>query len=177
MLTRFVIGVGGMGMIMAAAPAAMSDGTLEQAIKASYLTKFAPFIGWPAEAFAGPKGALTICISGQDPFGSILDDVARGQKADAHPIVLRRLTGTVPRQGCHILLVGHPNAGGAPLAEVAGLPVLTVTDKSEGVTGGMIQFVKQGGRIRFEINEAAARASGMTISSKLLGLALSVNRR
>jgi hypothetical protein len=49
---------------------------------------------------------------------------------------------------------------------------LTVGDTDRFVeTGGMINFVKEGKKIRFEINEAAAKRAGLRVSSKLLSLA------
>ena len=51
--------------------------------------------------------------------------------------------------------------------------MLTVTDKDRG-GGGVVQFVNLNGRIRFEIDLAAAARNGLAISSKLLGLALNV---
>jgi hypothetical protein len=50
--------------------------------------------------------------------------------------------------------------------------VLTVGE-TEGFTesGGMINFVRQVNRIRFQINEVAAKSAGLKISSKLLSLA------
>src|SRR3546814_6650305 len=63
------------------------------------------------------------------------------------------------------------------LSGKAARPILTVTDRSKGVAGGMIEFVMQGGRVRFQIDERAARASGLRISSKLLGLAIAVEDR
>jgi hypothetical protein len=41
----------------------------------------------------------------------------------------------------------------------------------------MIHFVTQGGRVRFQIDEGTARASGLKISSKLLALAVAVDRK
>jgi hypothetical protein len=38
-------------------------------------------------------------------------------------------------------------------------------------TGGMINFVAEGNKIRFQINEVAAESAGLKISSKLLSLA------
>jgi hypothetical protein len=58
---------------------------------------------------------------------------------------------------------------------VHGLPVLTVTDRSAGGTeAGIIDFVVQDNRIRFAIDSDAASANGVTISSELLKLALTV---
>jgi len=54
--------------------------------------------------------------------------------------------------------------------------VLTVTDGGRGGDVGIIQFVMEDGHVRFDIDEAAARASGLSISSKLLSLAVSHRR-
>ncbi|HEX8484376.1 MAG TPA: YfiR family protein [Sphingomonas sp.] len=39
----------------------------------------------------------------------------------------------------------------------------------------MIHFVLRQGRVRFTIDRAAAAASGLDVSSKLLGLAIATN--
>jgi len=62
-------------------------------------------------------------------------------------------------------------------ADLLAKPVLTVSDSSEGKGGGMIQFVMQGGRVRFAVDDGAARASGVRISSKLLDLAVPAGRK
>jgi len=59
--------------------------SLEQAVKASYLFKFGPFVDWPANAFADSGGAFQICIIGRDPFGRVLDEIVRGQKIHGRP--------------------------------------------------------------------------------------------
>lgn len=148
---------------------------LEQAIKASYITKFAPFIEWPASAFPAPSSPFLICLTGHDALGSALDEVAQGQKIRGRSIQIRRLSDTVPTGACHILVIG---AGASPgvAAQIAGQPVLTISDRSAGVDGGMIRFVRQAGRVRFEIDNGAARGARLAISSKLLGLAVAVMR-
>jgi hypothetical protein len=53
--------------------------------------------------------------------------------------------------------------------------VLTVTDESLGrETGGVITFAVRDNRVRFRIDTAAAAQNGLTVSSKLLSLALNV---
>src|SRR3546814_18869840 len=75
--------------------------------------------------------------------------------------------------GCNLLFAGESSDLDPDiLSGKAARPILTVTDRSKGVAGGMIEFVMQGGRVRFQIDERAARASGPRISSKPLGLAL-----
>ena len=56
-------------------------------------------------------------------------------------------------------------------------PTLTITDARAGPQRGMIHFTVAGGRVRFFIDEAAASARGLAISSRLLALALGVRQR
>lgn len=163
------------GMWNGAAVSAAQPLHLEQAVKASFLFKFAPFVEWPASALAGTGKAFTICISGEDPFGVTLNEVIRGQRIAGRPVEVRRLSEGADAAGCHILFVGRSGTVGNAVA--AGQPVLTVSDRKTGVSGAMIQFVMQNGRVRFQIDDGMARASGLTISSKLLGLAVAVERK
>ena len=148
---------------------------LEYAVKASYLYKFAPFVQWPPAAFETPASPLAICIAGQDPFGPALGEAVRGQHVNGHPIVVRRIESVRPGIGCQILFVGGGDTAEV-LNAVAREPVLTVTDHNRSGAGGMIQFVMVAGRVRFMVDQAAAQDSGIAISSKLLGLAVSVNK-
>jgi hypothetical protein len=63
------------------------------------------------------------------------------------------------------------------LAQVQGAPVLTVGD-TEGFlrAGGVINFVLEGSKVRFLIDQAAAERSGLRISSKLMRLAVNAGR-
>lgn len=158
-----------------AAPAAAAPASLESAVKASYIFKFAPFVEWPANAFAA-GAPFTICLSGQDPFGSLIDEVVRGQKAKGRPILIRRLGSTIAPAGCHILFAGR-TSGTSQGASTAGQAMLTISDTNSGVGNTMIQFVVEGRRVRFQIDDGAARASGLAISSKLLGLSVTAGRR
>jgi hypothetical protein len=63
------------------------------------------------------------------------------------------------------------------LNTLRGQPVLTITDSRAGAARGMIHFTVSGGRVRFFIDEAAAAEHGLSISSRLLALALGVRQR
>ena len=149
---------------------------LETAVKASYLYKFAPFVQWPPRAFASASSPLHICVIGADPFERTLEAVVRGQQVQGRDIAIVHMDSLNAQSAasCHILFVGKPvgQSTGDALHAAEGLPVLTVTDMSQGVSGGMIQFVLRHGRVRFTIDAAAAGAAGVQISSKLLTLAV-----
>ena len=162
-------------LVVAALPTAaptFAEPSLERAVKASYLFKFAPFIDWPANAFTSSSAPFQICIEGQDPFGSVLDEVVRGQTIHGRRIAVRRLNSS-NASNCHILFVGKPvSPGGGNGLDGIGQSVLTVSDSDDGIRGGMIEFFLLGGRVRFRIDDSSARANGLRISSKLLGLAV-----
>jgi hypothetical protein len=145
-------------------------------VKASYLTKFAPFVGWPASGPSGP-GTFTICVVGRDPFGAVLDRAVGGQTIVGRPAAVLRLATVQAGSPCQIAFLGGSRAQGVKdaLRELRGAPVLTVTDG--GVPRGIIDFAIVDGRVRFRVDEEAAAADRLTISSKLLSLALTVNPR
>jgi len=162
-------------LAMSAAPeAARAEGaSIEYAVKAAYLYKFAPFVQWPPAAFASPSSPFHLCILGRDPFGTNLDRAVSGQRVEEHPVIVRRLLRVDAASGCHIVYLGaSPNQTAAEaLRALRGLPILTVADN--GGTGAIIRFVVKDNRVRFDIDAEAATANRMTISSKLLSLATS----
>jgi len=166
--------------ILATAASAQPPNPLETAVKASYLAKFGPFVEWPAAAMAATDSPITLCVVGEDPFGTLLDEAARDQTVNGRKLAISRMTAVdrASATACHIMFIGQPAA--QPTAEtqqvIAGLPVLTVTDPARGVSGGMIQFVLQRGRVRFRVDQAHASRNGLHISSKLLALAVKVDR-
>ena len=63
------------------------------------------------------------------------------------------------------------------LAALATTSVLTVSDMPQFVKrSGMIQFLVDSNRVRFEVNLTAAQRAGLTLSSELLKLAIAVRR-
>jgi hypothetical protein len=60
---------------------------------------------------------------------------------------------------------------------VDGSGVLTVSDIPQfSQRGGIIQFVQESNKIRFEVNLACAMAAGLTLSSELLKVAVIVRK-
>jgi hypothetical protein len=172
--------VAAVALALAASASGQQAPSLEWAVKASYLYKFAPFIDWPPEVMPADGSPFRICVVGQDPFGPILDAAVHGQEVEGHAIVVARMDAIDGdgRAGCRIVFAGQPTGQttAATMEALAGAPVLTVTDHSHGVDGGMIEFVLDHGRVRFIVNARAASASGLQISSKLLALAARVVR-
>jgi hypothetical protein len=158
------------------APATQAQPSLEYAVKAAYLAKFAPFIDWPDSAFAGPGAPLTICILGPDPFGAELDKAMAGQKDGDHPLAVRRMPALEPAAVCQILFISDAALAERALEDMKTRPVVTVTDSGLRAHG-VISFVVIENHVRFDIDEAAAYNVGLDISSKLLSLAHAVRQK
>lgn len=157
----------------AAARPAPTPSELEYSVKANYLVRFAAFVGWPSRAFESAESPVVICVAGRDPFQGALERAVRGQTAHGRALAVRRPTTDEATAGCHILYVGKGGTTLVPAAE-SRAPMLVVTDSDSTSERGMIHFVVSDARVRFHIDLAAASRSGLSISSRLLNLALSV---
>lgn len=151
----------------------------EASVKAAFLPRFARYATWPPGAMPRGSDPFILCVVGGDPFGATLDNATRAQSVDGRRIVVRRLQTAAGADGCHIAYVegSRHQPVGSLLAAFARKPVLTVTDASNGGQRGIIHFSVVGGRVRFFIDEASAAKRGISISSRLLALAIGVRQR
>jgi hypothetical protein len=165
--------VGILAIIIGSTPLAAQP--LEQSVKAAFLTKFARYVDWPAGARAGGR-PLELCIVGNDPFGPLIDQAARG---DPGPLAVRRVERAEQARNCAVAFLSgtRQQSTAQMVAALQGLPVLTITDARGGSTQGMIHFAVRQGKVGFHINDALAARSRLSISSRLLRLALSVRQR
>jgi hypothetical protein len=151
----------------------------EYQLKAAFLYNFAKFVEWPPEAFVNPTDPLPVCVLGDDPFGHALDDVISGKKIEERALIVRRISDAHQAKGCRILFVSSSERRGV-LSILAGINepgVLTVGEADTAVSGGMIiNFILEGGKIRFEINTAEAEREKLRFSSRLLSLAILVKK-
>lgn len=161
-------------LLLAATPAPRS--APETAVKAAFLVKFGAYVDWPAPASDQP---MVLCVVGRDTLGRMIDEAVVGQEIGGQPIILRHLGRVDPSSGCRIAYIAGSPAQPveASLAALASAPVLTATDSEAGPAHGIIHFEIAQNRIRFRIDQQQAARAGLTISSKLLALALSVQTK
>ncbi len=159
------------------AQASDSSDSSEYLIKAGFIYNFAKFVEWPAAAFPQPDSPIVIGILGTDPFGNLIDRVIENKKIGARGLVVKRLKwGTALKDltECKILFVGASEKAHLDdlVQIVKNLPILTVGETPGfAERGGVIRFVLEDNRVRFEINVEAAHQADLTISSRLLTLA------
>ena len=140
-------------------------------LKAVFLYNFAQFVDWPAEAFRDTNSLFVIGILGSDPFGKGLDEVVRKEMVRNRKLVVERYRRVEEIGACQILFISQSEAGQLEqiLSSLKGRSILTVGE-SDGFAscGGMIRFLTDQKKIRLRINNDAAKAANLTLSSKLL---------
>lgn len=154
---------------------AASPASLEYEVKAAFLLNFTRFVEWPPASFATPDSPLTVCILGDDPFGRGIDQIVEGESVNGHKIVVERIRRDQQRS-CHVVYVSA-NAVWTSIPETPVAAVLTVGEGDQFIhEGGMIAFVVDNRRVRFDINLKAASTAGLKLSSKLLQVARAVDK-
>ena len=151
----------------------------EYAVKAAFLYQFTQFVEWPPESFADGNAPIVLAVLGSDPFGESLRRATVGRTGQGRPIVVRYLKPGQPLRPCHILFVSASEEARIPdvLRTVGPASILTVGDSTGfAEAGGMLNFVVDAARVKFEINIGAAERGRVRISSKLLKLATIVDR-
>jgi hypothetical protein len=158
--------------IFAAAKPARADSG-EYQVKAAMIYNFTLFMDWPEDSLSPAASKMTVCVAGKGPLVKAVDSL-REKQAKGKTITVRQLTSNSSVSGCQVLVLGDLDTSG-----VAGLlersrtsAVLTVAESAGFAgSGGVVGFVLQGGKVRFEINPAAAQRHRIRISAQLLKLA------
>ncbi|HZL43368.1 MAG TPA: YfiR family protein [Verrucomicrobiae bacterium] len=146
----------------------------EYKLKAAFLFNFAKYVEWPPAAFAEATSPMVIGILGENPFRDDLEPTIRDKTINNRPLVIKEFRSPAEATNCHILFISTSEKQRLPeiLKSLHGTSVLTVGETDRFTeTGGMINFVTEGNKIRFQINVEAAKSAGLKVSSKLLSLA------
>ena len=157
--------------------AATAESGLEYDVKAAFLLNFTKFVEWPPAAFTGPDSPISICLMGRDPFGKTLDDIVQGETVNGRKVVVHRLSQAPGAQTCQVVYLSSSEREVARTLSGLGQGVLTVGEGANFIReGGMISFVIENRRVRFDINQNAADKASLRLSSKLLSVARFVQK-
>ncbi|MGH9395871.1 MAG: YfiR family protein [Terriglobia bacterium] len=165
-------------ILIVGAAGAHSQEVSEYDVKAAFLYDFSKFVSWPAGAFKTQNSPVTICVLGRNPFGDALDRVVTGKILNGRSFSVKYMTGVEAVKSCQIVFISRSERTHlkAILDSLGTSGVLTVGD-TDGFAkqGVMINLFMEENRVHFEINNKAALEAGVSMSSKLLGLAKIVN--
>src|SRR6478736_460717 len=172
-ITLLILGLG----LLVTSPLARGQASQpsESQLKAAFLYNFAKFTDWPSNAFTSTETPFVIGILGDNPFGKDLEQTIAGKKISEHPMTIRMFRTMTGITNCHLLFINPAEKASFPkvMETLRGSAVLTVSEADDFIAaGGMINFVKQANKIRFQINDETAKDARLKISSRLLGLAI-----
>jgi hypothetical protein len=147
-----------------------------ESVKAAYLYHFGTYVDWNASGSA--EGTITIGIAGSEAILAELRRILPGRTIQNRPLNLREVRKVEDLSGVNILYVANGELGRSlAIPTPRTWPLLVVTDWDSGLDqGGIINFVMQDNRIRFEISLAAADQAELKLSSRLLSAAIRVKR-
>jgi hypothetical protein len=155
-------------------------GASEDIVKAAYLLKFLNYIEWPPASFETPESPYVIGVLNDDAVFAELQRQVVGRSSSGHPVVLRRIAGGEPPPRIHVLFVGSRTdvaREAALLRQIRNEPVLSVTEQDGALEqGSMINFRLVDDRVRFEVALDPVKHAGLELNSRLLSVAIAVNK-
>lgn len=163
----------------------------EYQVKVAFLYNFIKFVDWPKEKIGDSNEPIIIGVIGESPFGKAFEPI-KNKKVKGKRIVIKQFRSfeelkkssgkdkaelarkIEALRKCHLLFICSSEKKNLKeiINSVRDHNVLTVGDM-EGFleSGGIINFLMEEKKVRFEINVAAAGQAGLKIRSKLLRLA------
>jgi hypothetical protein len=166
----------------------------EREVKAAFLYNFMKFVEWPAEKVGDANEPVVVGIIGSKDFVTALEPIGH-KKVHNKNIALKYFVGyeklKKPQEAdeqqwkqkiealksCHLLMFCNCDSARVETAReileaLRDSPVLTVGEQGDFLeSGGMINFLMEEEKIRFEISAAASKKGDLKISSQLLRLA------
>ena len=130
---------------------------------------------WPAEAFSDSNAPIVIGVLGKNVFGTDLENTIRDKKVNNRIFKFKNFTSASEATNCQILFVSSSEKDNFSkiVAGMHNTSILTVSETDGFIqAGGMVNFLIQDSKIRFQISDEAAKKAGLKVSSKLLSLAV-----
>lgn len=179
---------------------------MEYEVKAAFIFNFMKFIQWPSQKNITANGPaksepIRIVILGNNPFKSAFEQVLN-KNVQGRSIALVELEsfekfrrsypdnqaaldsyrqaylGTLQQSHMLFICESEKNSVQDLLGLIAGSGLVTVSDLADfAEKQGMIGFVMENQKVRFEVNLYAAQQENVKISSQLLGLARRVYKK
>ena len=178
--TRVLIALLGCWLGSVNSAGAEASGLKEYQLKAAFLYNFTKFVEWPAACFESTDAPIILGVAGKGPCAAELEQVVKDRAVNGRKLVVKTLATPGDADGVHVLFVPASEDSRLPewleATRVAG--VLTVGESEAFARAdGIIRFVIEGDKVRFEINMSPAEQAGLKISAQLLKLARTVRRK
>jgi len=154
------------------APAQQPSATEDQ-VKAAFLFNFAKLSEWPGRALPEGASPVVIGVSGADEdFLAVLKAMVAGKTNGSHPFVVKAVNSEEEMKSCQLVFFRAAEKKHASLEDLARASILLVgEDPSFLQQGGMINLIRDHGKIRFEVNSESLEISKVSVNAKILSLA------
>ncbi len=152
----------------------------EYQLKAAFIYNFLQFVEWPAETLQTPGSPIILEILGDDPFGAEIDKAFQNKTVNGHPVVIQRHKIFDSHRLCHVVFICKSERDRSPqiVENIGNRSIFSIGDFEDFADrGGVVNFLNEEGKLRFEINLAAVKRARLQVSSKLLRLARIVGKK
>lgn len=149
-----------------------------ESVKAAFLYRFLEYVEWPVAATRNDE-PLTIAVLGDDKLAEELRRNVRGRMAHGREIRARTVSSMQEGLDAQVLFISAQwKRKMGPMAAARDRdPVLVVTEGNGALErGSVINFIVVDGNVRFEVSLPAAEQRGLKLSSRLLNVALRVEK-
>lgn len=142
-------------------------------IKAGFIYNFAISTKWPAED-PETHAPLILGILGDDPSAGEFPALHDAKVNSNRNLSVKICKDVSEAKECHLLFISSSQKSSMAtiVDELKDLPVLTITDADVSARArGIIHFLQEKDKVRFEINVSGAERAKLKISSQVLKVA------
>jgi len=141
----------------------------DYALQTLYIFSFTKYVEWPS----GNK-AVKIGVVSNDSAEEYLTKMAKAKSTATVEISVINTKNETELGTCQIIFIPSNNTHLATrlIDRFGGQPILIITEEADLIKkGASVSFKAVGGKLRFQINEEAAKSRGLKVSSSLIALA------
>jgi hypothetical protein len=167
-------------LLGAAAFSAQAQASKEYQLKAAFVYNFTKFVEWPTNRLSDDHAPIVIGVFANSRYARELEEAVKNRKVNGRKIVVNEIHSIEQARGVQMLVFdGAPEAQmKEALQALKDSPVLSIGESEAfAESNGILNFVREGDKLHFEINLDAARRSGLKISAQFLKLAKKVRKR
>jgi hypothetical protein len=143
-------------------------------VQAAFIYNFTKYTEWPSQPADADTTHFHLCVVGDNPVTEQLDTAIQGKVAANRTIQIRHIGNEANLSGCEVLYVGNVSRQTEErlLAALSAQPILTLGSLPGFLRGqGMVTFVVEDNRVRFDINTRIAEKVNIRFDSRILALA------
>ena len=147
----------------------------DEKFKALFMYNFTKYIEWPQNK---QSGDFVIGVIGSPAIVGELNAIASKKTVGSQNIKVKEIAAGDDVAKMHIVYVAEGKSGDAEgiAGRIKGKGVVLITDKAGlAQTTSGINYIKQDGKQKFEVNQKHLEDEGVKVSSQLMALGVPVN--